>query len=102
MTKFDKKKLRMLSPDAEDWNQIVGQFDWLNQENSVYGVVLYPRKGIRGPRVEREVIDFIEERLPAAGHGCLETQFEKRGNDWAVLYHITAWYNHFDLNEEYD
>ena len=100
MSTFDKKKLRMLSPDAEDWNGLVTDYNY-NYENSVIGVLLYPRKGIRKKTCLREVEDEILDQKPFC-HGCYETQIKQRGQDWAVIYKIDAWYNHFDLNEEYD
>lgn len=101
MSTFDKKKLRMLSPDAEDWNDLL-EAGWRNQENMLEGVLLYPKRGISAEKIEEEVLDFIEDR-EAVGHGSIEIMaVTKRGKDWAVAYRIESWYNHFDLNEEYD
>ena len=98
---FDPKILTMLSPDTDDWNDLVNEFDWLNQENAIYGVLLYPRKGMSKNRIDTEVIDWICEQYSFA-HGGLDTRVKQRGEDWAIIYIISAWYNHFDLTEEYD
>lgn len=101
-TKFKPKKLRMLSPDTDDWNDLVNNLDWLNQENCVYGVLLYPKIGFSKQRIDRRITDWINEQ-PFFGHGSLDTTLVKaRGEEWAFIYQIIAWYNHFDLNEEYD
>lgn len=101
MKKFDPKELRMLSPDADDWNELINMHSWLNQENSIYGVLLYPKKGISKTFLDSEVTDWIGS-MYSYSHGGLKTIVKQRGEDWAVVYHITAWYNHFDLNEEYE
>jgi hypothetical protein len=97
--RFDPKKLRMLSPDADDWYELVEQ-TYRNQENMIEGVLLYPAKGFSADRLEEYVSGWIEQNSNT-GHGCLRImQIKKRGNDWAIAYCVTAWYNHFDLNEE--
>lgn len=101
MTKFNPKSLRTLSPDADDWNELINEHEWLNQENAIYGVLLYPKKGTGKDRLDTEMTDWIGSMYSYA-HGELKLIIKPRGEDWAVIYHITAWYNHFDLNEEYD
>lgn len=101
MTKFDPKNLRMLSPDADDWNDLVNEHSWLVQENAICGVLLYPKKGTGRERLDTEMTDWIGSMYSYA-HGGLKLIIKPRGDDWAVIYHITAWYNHFDLNEEYE
>lgn len=101
MELFDPKKLWTLSPDADDWNALVYN-DHTNLENSIYGVLLYPKKGIGKERVEREVKDWLDER-PAMSHGNIEISTVKsRGTFWAIVYGIESWYNHFDLQEQFD
>lgn len=99
---FNPKKLQTLSPDTDDWNELVNNHDWLNQENAIYGVLLYPKKGISKDRLDTEITDWIGTQGSFA-HGGLDINIKSRdGHYWAVIYHITAWYNHFDLNEIFD
>lgn len=99
--KFDPKKLWTLSPDNDDWDTLVNEHDWLNQENAIYGVLLYPRKGISKARLDTELTDWIGSKYSYA-HGGLDIIIKQRGDNWAAIYLISAWYNHFDLKEEYD
>lgn len=101
MSAFNPKQLRMLSPDADDWTSKILDLNFPNQEASVYGVLLYPRKGISKNRLIDEVTCFIESEY-SFGQGCLEVIIKRRGEDWAVTYQVTSWYNHFNLKEEYD
>jgi hypothetical protein len=101
--KFDPKQLWALSPDADDWNDLIQtNIMNLNIENNIYGVLLYPKKGISQARLIDEVIDFMDTKISSLGHGSLETSVVIRGEMWAICYQVTSWYNHFDLNEEYD
>jgi hypothetical protein len=68
----------------------------------VEGVLLYPRKGISKNVIEQEVQDWISEQH-SVGHGSLNIhQVTQRDTNWAIVYSIDAWYNHFDLQEEYN
>jgi hypothetical protein len=100
-TGFDPKKLQTLSSDADDWNQLVRSHDWLNQENSIYGVLLYPRKGMNKDRLDTEMTDWIGSQWCFA-QGGLDIIVKQRKDNWAVIYHITSWYNHFELPEQFD
>jgi len=90
MVEFDPKKLFTLSPDAEDWNNLVEHINWRNLECSVEGVLLYPKKGITKTDLESEITDWIGSQY-SFGHGGLEIpHIGKRGKDWAVVYQINA------------
>ena len=107
MKKFNPELLWMLSPDHDDWDQLISDnINYRNLENSVEGVLLYPRKGISREKLSGEIVDWIGTQGTYA-HGGLETTIVEHttgslGNCWAIVYQITSWYNHFDLQEESD
>ena len=90
----------MLSNDADDWNELAQP---VNYENTIYGVLLYPRKGIGKKTIGNEVADWVDEKYPPiSNRGVNFGEIEQRGNDWAIPYRVEFWYNHFDLSEECD
>lgn len=102
---FNSKLLRILSADSEDWEELMNSIHYRNMENSVYGALVYPRKGISKERLDSEVIDWIGTQHNFATGGLdtkvIEHNLDEYGSCWIVVYHITAWYNHFDLDETF-
>jgi hypothetical protein len=100
MAKFNPKLLTMLSPDADDWDNLMDR-SWRNLENMVEGVLLYP-KGISKEKLTLEVEGWISAQH-SMEHGHVDIhKVVRRSENWAIVYSISAWYNHFNLLEEYD
>lgn len=101
MSSFSMRKLKMLSPEAEDWDNLVEAVDFQKQ-NSVYGVILYPNKDFDADEIKQEIQQHIE-KSPTLSHGKVEVlNVKERENNWAIVYQISDWYNHFNLTEKYD